>query len=73
MNRLKQFITEIHRRSLWQVLLIYVGGAWICYEIIDTITDRLALPEWLPRVWNEWKDIGGGARDGQGSVKVSLR
>ncbi|NIM51774.1 MAG: tetratricopeptide repeat protein [Gemmatimonadales bacterium] len=48
MNRLKQFITEIHRRSLWQVLLIYVGGAWVCYEIIDTITDRLALPEWLP-------------------------
>jgi TolB-like protein/Flp pilus assembly protein TadD len=48
MTRLKQFITEIHRRTLWQVLLIYVGGAWICYEIIDTITDRLALPEWLP-------------------------
>jgi tetratricopeptide (TPR) repeat protein len=48
MSRLQQFIHEIHRRSLWQVLLIYVGGAWICYEIIDTITDRLALPEWLP-------------------------
>ena len=25
-----------------------VGGAWVCYEIIDTITDRLVLPEWLP-------------------------
>jgi serine/threonine-protein kinase len=48
MNRVKQFIGEIHRRSLWQVLLIYVGGAWVCYEIIDTITDRLALPDWLP-------------------------
>ena len=48
MSRLKQLIVEIHRRSLWQVLLIYVGGAWVCYEIIDTITDRLALPEWLP-------------------------
>jgi tetratricopeptide (TPR) repeat protein len=48
MSRLQQLIHEIHRRSLWQVLLIYVGGAWICYEIIDTITDRLALPEWLP-------------------------
>jgi TolB-like protein len=48
MSRLKRLIVEIHRRSLWQVLLIYVGGAWVCYEIIDTITDRLALPEWLP-------------------------
>ncbi len=48
MSRLKDLIHEIHRRSLWQVLLIYVGGAWVCYEIIDTITDRLALPEWLP-------------------------
>ncbi|UCC74066.1 MAG: tetratricopeptide repeat protein [Gemmatimonadota bacterium] len=48
MARLKRLIVEIHRRSLWQVLLIYVGGAWVCYEIIDTITDRLALPEWLP-------------------------
>jgi hypothetical protein len=48
MPGLKRLIVEIHRRSLWQVLLIYVGGAWVCYEIIDTITDRLALPEWLP-------------------------
>ncbi len=48
MSRLKRLIVEIHRRSLWQVLLIYVGGAWVCYEIIDTITDRLALPDWLP-------------------------
>jgi hypothetical protein len=48
MSRLKRLIVEIHRRSLWQVLLVYVGGAWICYEIIDTITDRLVLPGWIP-------------------------
>jgi tetratricopeptide (TPR) repeat protein len=48
MTRLKRLIVEIHHRSLWQVLVIYVGGAWVCYEIIDTITDRLALPPWLP-------------------------
>jgi TolB-like protein/Flp pilus assembly protein TadD len=48
MSHLKRLIVEIHRRSLWQVLLIYIGGTWVCYEIIDTITDRLALPEWLP-------------------------
>jgi len=38
----------MHRRSLWQVMAIYIGGAWACYEIIDTVTDRLALPGWLP-------------------------
>ncbi len=48
MSRLKRLISEIHHRSLWQVLLIYVGGAWFCYELIDTVTDRLALPPWLP-------------------------
>jgi TolB-like protein/Flp pilus assembly protein TadD len=48
MGRLRQIILEIHRRSLWQVLLIYVGGSWACYELIDTISSRFALPEWLP-------------------------
>ncbi|MGD2217752.1 MAG: hypothetical protein PVJ64_13435, partial [Gemmatimonadales bacterium] len=48
MPRFKRFILEIHRRSLWQVVAIYIGGAWACYEIIDTITDRLTLPGWLP-------------------------
>lgn len=41
-------IRGIHRRLLWQVLLIYVVGAWACYELIERITDRLALPAWLP-------------------------
>jgi TolB-like protein len=45
---LKQLIVEIHRRSIWQVLVIYVAGAWFSYEIIDAITDRLSLPAWLP-------------------------
>jgi TolB-like protein/Tfp pilus assembly protein PilF len=48
MSRLKRLIVEVHRRSLWQVLLIYVGAAWACFELIDTVTDRLALPPWLP-------------------------
>ena len=48
MSRLRQLISEVHRRSLWQVLLIYVGTAWFGYEIIDAITERLALPDWLP-------------------------
>lgn len=39
---------EVHRRSLWQVALVYVGGVWICSEIIATVSDRLALPTWFP-------------------------
>ncbi|UCC83990.1 MAG: hypothetical protein JSW46_03380 [Gemmatimonadota bacterium] len=48
MSRLKRLIREIHRRSLWQVLLIYVGAAWACFELIDAVTNRLGLPAWLP-------------------------
>ena len=48
MSKLKKLITEIHHRSLWQVLLIYVGAAWACFELIDTVTERPGLPVWLP-------------------------
>ena len=48
MSSLKQFIQEIHRRSLWQVLLIYIGAGWACFELIDAVTNRLGLPAWLP-------------------------
>jgi serine/threonine-protein kinase len=30
------------------VLLIYVGAAWACFELIDAVTERFGLPEWLP-------------------------
>jgi TolB-like protein/Flp pilus assembly protein TadD len=48
MSRLKRLIVEIHRRSLWQVLLIYAGGAWIAYEIVQSLTEGLGLPAWFP-------------------------
>ncbi len=48
MASFKQLIHEIHRRSLWQVLLIYIGAAWFGFEIVDAITERLTLPDWLP-------------------------
>ena len=31
MSRLKRLIHEIHRRSLWQVLGIYLVGAWVAF------------------------------------------
>jgi hypothetical protein len=48
MERLKRLIHEIHRRSLWQVLLIYVGGALVAYQAVQALTEGLGLPQWFP-------------------------
>ena len=47
-NPLKKLIGEIHRRSLWQVLGIYVVGGWIAFEVVQTLTEGLGLPTWFP-------------------------
>lgn len=48
MSRLKRLIQEIHRRSLWQVLGIYVGGAWVALQGIEALVSVLGLPGWVP-------------------------
>ncbi len=48
MSWIRQFIHEVHRRSLWQVLLIYVGGSWVAFEVVQTLTEGLGLPGWFP-------------------------
>ena len=48
MSRLKRLIHEIHRRSLWQVLGIYLGGAWVALQGIEALVSVLGLPEWVP-------------------------
>ena len=48
MSRLKRLIQEIHRRSLWQVLGIYLGGAWVALQGIEALVSVLGLPEWVP-------------------------
>jgi TolB-like protein len=47
-SRLKRLIHEIHRRSLWQVLGIYLVGAWVAFQGIEALADGLAMPEWVP-------------------------
>ena len=47
MSRLKQLIQEIHRRSLWQVLAIYVAVSWAVIEAADVIVARFSLPDWV--------------------------
>ena len=48
MSRLKRLIQEIHRRSLWQVLGIYLVGAWVAFQGIEALVSGLGLPEWVP-------------------------
>ena len=48
MSRLKRLIHEIHRRSLWQVLGIYLVGAWIAFQGVEALVSGLGLPEWVP-------------------------
>lgn len=48
MEQLKLLISEVHRRSLWQVLAIYLGASWLVFEIVQTVTEGLGLPQWFP-------------------------
>lgn len=36
-----------HRRSLWQVLGLYVAGSWVCLQVVDVLTQNIALPSWV--------------------------
>ncbi len=46
MSRLKPLIHEIHRRSLWQVLAIYVVGSWLVLQVVDVLAQNMNLPPW---------------------------
>ena len=48
MSGLKRLIGEIHRRSLWQVLAIYIVVSWVALQVVDVLVDNFGLPEWLP-------------------------
>lgn len=45
--KLKRLLHEVHRRSVWQLLLIYLVCAWAAYEVSRAISDRHALPSWF--------------------------
>jgi formylglycine-generating enzyme required for sulfatase activity/dienelactone hydrolase len=36
-----------HRRSLWQVLGVYVAASWVCLQVIDVLTQNMGLPSWV--------------------------
>ena len=46
---MKQLIRDIHRRSLWQVLVVYVVSGWVVLGAVGTLAESLNLPDWTPR------------------------
>jgi len=47
MSKFEQLITEIHHRSLWQVLLVYLGVGWAVLEAVSVFSQQYGLPPWL--------------------------
>ena len=48
MNLFKRLVAEAHRRSLWQVLGIYLAVSWGVFEVVAEVTERTGLPDWVP-------------------------
>ncbi len=42
------FLSGLRRRSLWQVLALYVVAGWVALEVVTTLTEALGLPDWFP-------------------------
>jgi TolB-like protein/Tfp pilus assembly protein PilF len=48
LSDLKKLIHEIHRRSLWQVVGIYLAASWGALQVVETLVESAGLPPWLP-------------------------
>jgi len=44
---MKNVIHEIHRRSLWQVLGIYIAVSWVVLQVVDVVGSNFGLPAWV--------------------------
>jgi eukaryotic-like serine/threonine-protein kinase len=47
MTFLKRLIIEAHRRSLWQVVAVYLAGSWVALQVVDALTRTAGLPDWV--------------------------
>lgn len=47
MSRLKRLVLELHQRSVWQALVVYLGASWAVLEALALFSDRYGLPAWL--------------------------
>lgn len=48
MSSLKKLIHEVHRRSLWQVLGVYLFASWGALQVVEVVTESVGLPDWAP-------------------------
>ncbi|HSG06968.1 MAG TPA: tetratricopeptide repeat protein [Longimicrobiales bacterium] len=44
----KGLIHELHRRSIWQVVGIFLAASWGVVEVVDFLTEKVGLPDWTP-------------------------
>ncbi len=47
MNPLRDLVREVHRRSLWQVVGIYLAGAWVALQVVEQLAEAAGLPPWI--------------------------
>lgn len=45
-HALRKLARAIHRRSVWQVLVAYLAGAWGVLALVSLATETLGLPSW---------------------------
>ena len=46
-NGLRQVIGQVGGRSVWQVLVLYMGASWGVLEVVDVLKDNMGLPDWV--------------------------
>ncbi|MDX1393451.1 MAG: hypothetical protein R3195_03630 [Gemmatimonadota bacterium] len=44
---LKALIGELHRRSLWQVVVGYLVFVWLLFETFEVLSTTVGLPDWV--------------------------
>jgi hypothetical protein len=48
MNSPQELLRELHRRSVWQVVGIYLATSWGVLNAVDVLTGFAGLPDWTP-------------------------
>jgi len=43
----KNVLQEIHDRSLWQILGLYLASSWVVLQVVDTLDSVIGLPSWV--------------------------
>jgi tetratricopeptide (TPR) repeat protein len=44
---IRGLIREAHRRSVWQVLSIYLVTSWVVLQVVETLMESAGLPDWV--------------------------